>query len=87
MNQTLTLQQLPPKGKINPAFAGPRAEDRIGSWNSCFASGLIKGPPFINNLILYFLLRDVLHRSDASKTKVIRAGVDIAFAARANDVA
>lgn len=76
-----------PKGKSNPAFAGPRPKDRLGGWSSCFASGLIKGSPFINNLILCFLLRDILRRSDASKSEVICARVDIALAARANDVA
>jgi hypothetical protein len=38
-------------------------------------------------LILRCVLRDVLRRSNASKTEMICAGVDLTFAARANDVA
>src|SRR4030095_932621 len=75
------------RGKTNPGFAGPTPKGRLGGWSSCFASGLIKRSPFINNLILCFLLRDILRRSDASKSEVICARVDIALAARANDVA
>jgi hypothetical protein len=81
VNQTLGLQELPCRAKqIQPSSI------RLGSWSSRFALSLIKGP-FIKNLILRFLLRNILRRSDASKTKVICAGVDLTFAARANDVA
>jgi hypothetical protein len=33
-----------PKGKTNPAFGGQRAKDRVASWSSYCASGLIKVP-------------------------------------------
>ena len=40
----LEAAAIAPKGQINPALAGPRAKDRLGSWNSCFASASIKDP-------------------------------------------
>ena len=42
---------------------------------------------FARNLILRCALCDILGRSNTSKTEMIRAGVDLTFAARANDVA
>jgi hypothetical protein len=38
-------------------------------------------------LILRRALRNILRRSDASKTEMIRSGVDLTFAASADDVA
>jgi hypothetical protein len=74
-------------GKTNPGFAGPRPKDRLGRWSFCFASGVINVSPLLRNLILHCLLRDFLRRLDASKPEVICAGVDLTFAARADDVA
>ena len=50
-------------------------------------SGSITGQSFPKSSILRRALRDILQRSDASKAEVIRAGVDLTFAARADNIA
>jgi hypothetical protein len=80
VNQTLGLQELPQKAKQIQ-----HSSIRLGCWRSCFASGLSKGS-LQRNLILRCLLRDIFGRLDASKTEVICAGIDLAFAARSNDI-
>ena len=55
--------------------------------NSICRSGAKRIPCSSGKLILPRGLRDILRRSHAPKTKVICAGVDFTFAARANDVA
>src|SRR5947208_1062364 len=76
-----------PEGRTDPAFAGPGA--KIVSYTDRrfhFGSGLIMAALSIAKLILCRSLSDLLGQSNASKTQVICAGVDLTFAAGADDV-
>jgi hypothetical protein len=70
-----------PTGRTDPSFV-----DRFGSYSLRCASGITKGFLIETNLILRCLLRDIIGRSNTSKTEVICSGIDFTFAARPNDV-
>ena len=87
MNQTLRLQALPRRAEQIQHLPGPGA--KIVSYTNRslhFGSGLIMAAPSIAKLILCRSLSDLLGQSNASKTEVICAGVDLTLAASADYV-